>query len=342
MTLEQAINLWLDTCATRGVAPTTAMRKRSTAKTHVCKPPFDKMQISALTKDDMDTILDSMVKPDGAPLSYSSKKKAFELVNACINYWVGEQVLERNPLVNYRLKTDGDRKSKRPLSYSEDEMKKIMAVLCESKPDGSPRYVCAPIARFAYNTGMRIGELIALKWENIYLDKEPPYITVNSHAVMVSKSEAEREKKKSAPKGAASKDKYVLEVIDGAKTSSGKRVIPLNSRALEILESQKEKSPSMCGFVFRNTKGKAMSGTLITRSWHRALTAAGISKGKIHGIHILRHTFATELVSRGGNIKNVADILGHKSARITMDYYLHPRVEDYAPTGALIEDLVKS
>ena len=98
----------------------------------------------------------------------------------------------------------------------------------------------------------------------------------------------------------------------------------------------------MCGFVFRNTKGKAMSGTLITRSWHRALTAAGISKGKIHGIHILRHTFATELVSRGGNIKNVADILGHKSARITMDYYLHPRVEDYAPTVALIEDLVKS
>jgi integrase len=144
----------------------------------------------------------------------------------------------------------------------------------------------------ALRTGMRHGELIGLRWEDV--DLVAGRITVRQN------------------------------VVDGkvGTPKSGKpREIPLG---VEVRTALKEQRHLRGPFVFCGASGELL-GTVDTRHplW-RACKKAGLRQ---IGWHALRHTFASHLVMRGASMKAVQELLGHSSIQMTMRYaHLAPEV----------------
>ncbi len=163
--------------------------------------------------------------------------------------------------------------------FDEEAMQKLMA-------HADPHW--APIYRFMTLTGLRRGELISLRWEDLRLDSQNPRIIVASR--------------------------------DGFDTKTGgARIIPLNKSALAIIESLRVKNGE---YVFLNKDGAKIPPNTILGSIKIALRKAGL-KGTIK---TLRHTFASKLAMKGVSLYTIAELLGHQDPDTTLIYaHLTPK-----------------
>ena len=146
-------------------------------------------------------------------------------------------------------------------------------------------------------SGLRIGELIALKWSDI--DFAKGFLTVS----------------KSCHDG-----KNGL-IIDEPKTATSRRMIPLPKQLLPILKGIKKKSDSP--FVV-SANGKSVSVRSYQRSFELLLKKLKIPH---KGFHSLRHTFATRAIECGMDVKTLSEILGHKNPTVTLNRYAHSLME---------------
>ncbi len=148
-------------------------------------------------------------------------------------------------------------------------------------------------------SGLRVGELLALEWQDVDLTKG--IISVNRSC---------HDGKDSAGK--------LIRITDTPKTASSRRVIPLPKQILPLYKDHKKKSISQ--YVIADDKGNPIS----VRSYQRSFELI-LKKLKIEhkGFHALRHTFATRALECGMDIKTLADILGHKNPTVTLNRYVH-------------------
>lgn len=152
-------------------------------------------------------------------------------------------------------------------------------------------------------TGMRIGELCALKWEDI--DMEKRILTVNHTIQRIQSFEGSRKTKV---------------IITEPKSQSSKRQIPIPECLVPILAELKCKADS---FVLTGT-GKPIEPRTMQYRFKRILKNAGLSGFRFH---CLRHIFASGAVELGFDIKTLSEILGHSSVQITLDRYVHSSFE---------------
>lgn len=159
--------------------------------------------------------------------------------------------------------------------------------------------------RFILQTGLRIGELIGLKWEDVDFKKRT--ITIK------------RSLKYEVGKGTWR--------IGEPKSEAGKRTIPLTDEAIEILKSQKAKNESLKvlplewgGYVFLNKHGEPVTNDAYNSALVPICRRADINR---FTVHILRHTFATRCVESGMKPKTLQTIMGHSTISLTMDLYVH-------------------
>lgn len=146
-------------------------------------------------------------------------------------------------------------------------------------------------------TGLRIGELLALSWKDIDLEKG--ILTVS----------------KTCRDGNIN-GKHVR-ISDTPKTENSRRQIPLSKTILKMLKDMKRKSK--CEFVIANGDKPVFVRTY-QRMFELLLKKLHISH---KGFHSLRHTFATRALECGMDVKSLSEILGHKNATITLNRYAH-------------------
>ena len=156
-------------------------------------------------------------------------------------------------------------------------------------------------------TGIRIGELCALKWEDIDLENGIMYINKTIQRVRV----------KSADTKTKAKTKVI---IDTPKSASSIRTIPLPIILINKLKEFKGKPDT---YVLTNTK-KYIEPRTYQRNFKAFLEVCGI---KDNNFHTLRHTFATLAIALGMDIKTLSVLLGHSSVSFTMKIYVHPNLE---------------
>ena len=147
-------------------------------------------------------------------------------------------------------------------------------------------------------TGLRIGELLALRWEDIDFRRNLLYVNRTGHD------------------GRDGDGSYVL-ICNSPKTASSKRCIPLPRQMAKLLRGIRERSGG--GYVISN-KSKPVLVRSYQRSFERLLKKLNIPR---RGFHALRHTFATRAVECGMDIKMLSEILGHKSPAVTLNRYVH-------------------
>ena len=104
------------------------------------------------------------------------------------------------------------------------------------------------------------------------------------------------------------------------KTASGKRVIPLNSRAVDAIQHLKAQQVAGCPYVFATQTGEYLSYRNLLATMESACEAAGVEH---RGLHALRHSFASNLYARGVEVKIISKLLGHASVEITYNRYIH-------------------
>jgi len=137
----------------------------------------------------------------------------------------------------------------------------------------------------ALYTGLRLGEILSLRWEAVDLGKG--HLVV--HTVL-------------------------------SKTSRA-RTVPLSQTVSELLtQGQGKQGPSSTGFVFCTKSGKAYAARNVERNFRQAVHKAKIAPVRFHD---LRHTFATRLVQAGVDLYTVQRLLGHTSPTMTQRYAHH-------------------
>ncbi len=159
---------------------------------------------------------------------------------------------------------------------------------------------------FLWQTGLRIGEALALRWEDV--DLERASLRVRRNVVEVHGR-----------------------MIEGQpKTAAGTREIALASQTVELLRKQQERLAiehmlyeerwTEHGLVWPSTVGDHMSTTNVATIWRRLRDQAGLPK---YGLHALRHTNASLQLQAGVGIREIAATLGHESPGFTAKVYAH-------------------
>lgn len=151
-------------------------------------------------------------------------------------------------------------------------------------------------------TGIRIGELCALQWENI---------CIPSATLMVRKT-MQRIQNKNV--GAASKTKII---ITAPKSKCSLRDIPLPTFIIDLAQ-QFESTPK--AFVLSGNKSKYVEPRTMQNRFKQYVKDSGIADANFH---TTRHTFATRCVEAGFDIKTLSEILGHANVNITLNRYVH-------------------
>lgn len=155
-------------------------------------------------------------------------------------------------------------------------------------------------------TGLRVGELLALEWQDVDFDKG---------IISVSRSCHDGKDENGRP----------ARITDTPKTASSKRVIPLPKQILPLLRAHKKKSISQ--YVVADDRGAPVSVRSYQRSFELILKRLEIEH---KGFHALRHTFATRALECGMDVRTLADILGHKNPTVTLNRYVHSMMEHKA------------
>ena len=187
-------------------------------------------------------------------------------------------------------------KSKEIECFTVAEQKKMeSAALCDK------RMKMAGIVLCLY-TGLRIGELLALTWEDV---------DMKSGLIAVNKACHDKIEKNGTAR-----------IVELPKTPSSKRIIPVPKQLLPVLRQLKKTGKYET--VISSPEGKPIAIRSYQRSFSLFLKKLGIAH---KGFHSLRHTFATRALECGMDVKTLSEILGHKNAAITLNRYVHSLTE---------------
>jgi integrase len=148
-------------------------------------------------------------------------------------------------------------------------------------------------------SGLRIGELLGLTWNDVDLDRGVIKVTKTVYRVK--------------------NDSGTWQLcVDTPKTKASDRVIPLPEYITNMLRQDYETAQTLC--VVENKKGERISIRSYQYMFEKLTERAGVRKLNFHA---LRHTFAPRAIACGMDIKTVADIMGHQNASITLNRYAY-------------------
>lgn len=159
-------------------------------------------------------------------------------------------------------------------------------------------------------TGMRLGEVCGLTWQDVDLD---------SRIIYVRRTVERIKNLDSSQKGSTKL------IICEPKTQSSVRAIPVGRYLFSRLREYRNKAaPSGTGtcFILSGTDAPLEPNVLYNK-YKKIMRALGLQE---YSFHALRHTFATRCVEAGFDAKSLAEILGHRSIATTLSVYVHPSI----------------
>lgn len=228
-------------------------------------------------------------------LSVSTMKTTFRILCQSLNEAKNMDYLKENPFSTTKLPKEKKHKVR---SLSKQEQQCLETIVDQEESTKSlPTYM-------ALYTGMRIGELAALRWSEIDFDRNLIQVSHTYQRIPLAKGNQKTQL-----------------VYDTAKTDAAVRVIPFDKKLKRKLLQLKTKATGEYVFSQNN---RPVEPRLLTYHFHRLRKRARIQD--IH-FHQLRHTFATRCLEAQGDISSVSALLGHTSTQLTLDTYADSMIE---------------
>ena len=283
---------WFENVAKIKVRASSHQTYRGYIDNHI-KPNIGNIPIEKLTTMDLQKFyrklltkgrverIESKDQPKG--LSAKTVRNINQVISLAMDLAIAQKIIPSNPTNACELPKVGHQE------MQTIPVEQLQAFLQEAKATGVYEMYYIELA-----TGLRRGELLGLKWQDI--DWKNGVIKVRRQVVRV--------------------DGQIKEAP--LKTKNSYRTVTISQQAIEVLKEQKKKANDT--YVFPSPKGGPISPDSVNNMLKRVLERAGIPKVRFHD---LRHTFATIALQNGVDIKTVSGMLGHFSAGFTLDTYAH-------------------
>lgn len=298
------LDTWLRDFKEDSLRPTTYWSYETNIRVHIA--PI----LGGLALKDLNTlILQKFIKRKfkDEELSSATVRKLYNIINGALKQAEDARMIPYNPAKGVKLPPI---ESKKPRILDSDEQKRFIDAL-----EGERMKMLFLIS---ITSGLRIGELCALKWDKV--DFEKGTISVEGTIARVKDFSGTSEKKTKV-------------VVGKPKTKAGFRTIPIPEAAVALLKIHKAIQDSErngrinkgrpyvdSGYVFASFKGTHTENRNAMRAFHRILKKAGIPKSNVHS---LRHTYASRLLESGANVRLIADLLGHSDISTFLNTYAH-------------------
>jgi integrase len=311
---------WLERQRARGLRPKT-LEAYEDALDHHLLPTFGALRLGAITRRDVDAYLVARVAvrrprrrgtkkdetPEAVPFAAATINKSLVVLKAMLRDAVEQGHLTENPAAKVRAIREPDREETlhvlqpdeiaRLLDAAEDPWRTLYAV--------------------AVQTGLRRGELLALRWSDLDLRKGLVYVRRSLARVREG-------------------DGYAVREVP-LKTRHSRRTVDLSPATVERLLTHPAGDDPERDFVFRSRAGGPIDPENVARALRRHLTAAGLPAVRFHD---LRHTHASLLIAAGVHPKAMQARLGHGSITTTLNIYGHLMPSAFQGVGAQLDALL--
>ena len=333
MTLNEYFEFWWKTFAKSGRKATTCTNYKSYYNTYV-KDTIGKKQISKITKADCQRVINEMIQNGKKHSTMANLKSCFNVIFECA---IDDDIIIKNPAKNLQI----------PQTASRDKTAintKQIAIFMDYVKN-SPQYAYSYPAFVAlFNTGMRVGEMAALTWNDINFKTDE--ITISKTVNRYRKA-----------------DYGFTMGVASPKSKTSNRIVSMN-RVLraELLKLKIQKCPSaislsylddtghvrgqISNFVFLNSAGHVWSEPCFRELINRIIASQNKEADKnkterltIFSPHMMRHTYTSLAYSAGADVKVVSQILGHASTSVTLDTYTHLTEEKKKEQEAVIQSI---
>jgi integrase len=301
--LGEYLDRWLSDSVSDTVKATTFERYEQITRLHL-KPALGRVKLKALTPAHVRGLYREKLE---AGLSARTVRYIHTTLHKALKQAVMDGLIPRNATESVKP-PQPSREEMCPLTP--EQAKLLLKVAHETGDRLEALYV------LAIHTGLRQGELLGLKWDDV--DLEDGSLQVRRTLTIT----------KNGP------------LFTSPKTTGSRRSVKLTSHAIEAVRHHLERQLgeidrvgslwSENGLMFASEMGESLNRHNLTRrSFKPLLKRAGLPQIRFHD---LRHTCATLLLTRNVNPKIVSEMLGHSSIAITLDTYSHvlPNMRDQA------------
>lgn len=302
ITVAQWLETWINEYVKPVDKPTTVGVYMDSIKNHIV-PAVGRVQLQKLRTDQIQGMLNRM---NDKGYSKSTLTKAKNVIHGALKQAVKNQLVPRNVSegVVIKRRDDDEEGERKPLTREEQ------TAYTENLPDTTTGRALA----FILGSGLRVGELCGLRWQDVDKDSFRIVQTVRRVPTLNENAATKTTIKASTP-----------------KTKNARREIPLTPKTRSILNAQREYQ-FKCGtlrndgdLVFTTDNGKPLDVRNISRTHYSTLEKIGAER---RGVHHLRHTFATRAVESGVmDYKTLSEILGHSDVSTTLRFYVHSNME---------------
>ena len=297
---------WLPSYKNR-VQETTYQRTKDLFRLHIL-PKFGDKSISKITPVHCQNAINEWA------VKYTNIKQLKSYSSQIFEYAIFAELLQRNPMTNTKLPKQEKKESKN--YFSLEELKEFLEILNKEE---SLKHIL--IFQLLITTGVRKGELSALRWVDVNFEEQLLHIEKSYATIRTEDPHATRK---------------TIRIQKNTKNISSKRILPIDFQTIELLKLWKrEQARELLQFgINTNTKKQLIftyvnSDGDINQPLHADYSNNIMKrlekkyKFKHVTIHGLRHTHATLLLEGGASIKETQDRLGHKNAETTLNTYSH-------------------
>lgn len=258
--------------------------------------------ITKIKGDDINNFIYSLKNE----VAISTQKKLIYIIKTSLTYAYHNKYCNYIDLNNIKLN-----KEKRNIYILSKEEQYLLEMILKEKIN--IRKVCLLLCLY---TGLRIGEVCGLKWEDF--DFSNKSLIIKRTIIRVKNQNCNSRKK-------------TILIESTPKSETSKRIIPIPNFIVELLKNYKEKD----NYFILSNSDKLYDPRYLEVFYKRILNKCNIKNNKFH---TLRHTFATRSIESKMDIKTLSEILGHSSVEITLKLYVHPT---YDMKKTSLENLVK-
>lgn len=299
LTLGEWLPNWLELYARPSVRHSTYVSYEGYVRKHLV-PALGAVPLDKLVPADLQRFYLRKLQEDRlAPKTISN-------LHACLHRALQQAVKEQMIPSNPCDAVDLPRKEEVEISVlTREQQVKLM--------QESYRHRYGVFIRLALSTGMRIGEIVGLRWDDIDFTNRILFVrsTLNRLPTVDGESKTQL-------------------FVGSPKTKNGRRSIPLFDAIISDLADWRKTQEADAqlaqsayentGYVVTNEFGKPIEPRTFRDHYIRILKAAGLPHFTFHA---LRHTFATRAIEQGMDVKALSKILGHANVGFTLDTYAH-------------------